>query len=78
MSRHAVMWSEALYEYENCKLDVVSEIFQKHVPDLVAAPWTKEDLETIENINANDELTLVVKNDLLAIAAASLEGLHDV
>ena len=78
MSRHAVLWSEALYEYDECKLDVVSEIFNKHIPDLTLAHWTKEDVETIENLEAPDELTLMVKQDLLKIAAVSMEARKDV
>jgi hypothetical protein len=74
MSRHAVLWSEALYEYDTCKLDVVQDIFNKHVPDLTLAPWTEEDVETIENIYAKDELQEMVKQDLLKIAAVSMEA----
>jgi hypothetical protein len=74
MSRHAVLWSEALYEYDTCKLDVVQDIFNKHVPDLTLAPWTEEDVETIENIEAKDELQEMVKQDLLKIAAVSMEA----
>jgi hypothetical protein len=74
LSRYAIIWDQALHEYDTCKLDVVREIFNKHVPDLVAAPWTEEDVETIENIDATDELTLIVKQDLLKIAADSMEA----
>ena len=74
MSRHTVLWSEALYEYDTCKLDVVQEIFNNHVPDLTLAPWTIEDVETIENIEPKDELQEMVKQDLLRIAAVSMEA----
>ena len=78
LSRYAIIWDQALHEYDTCKLDVVREIFNKHVPDLVAAPWTEEDVETIEDIEATDELTLMVKQDLLKIAAVSMEANKDV
>ena len=74
MSRHAVLWSEALYEYDECKLDVVSNLFDTFEADLTAAPWTKEDVETIEDIEAKDELQEMVKQDLLKIAAVSMEA----
>jgi hypothetical protein len=74
MSRHAVLWSEALYEYDTCKLDAVQNIFNKHVPDLIAASWTIEDVEAVENLEAKDEMQRMVKQDLLKIAAVSMEA----
>ena len=74
LTRHAIIWNEDLYEYESCKLDVVRELFDKHIPDLVAASWTKEDVETIETLEATDELQEMVKQDLLKIAAVSMEA----
>ncbi len=74
LTRHAIIWNEGLYEYESCKLDVVQDIFNKHVPDLTLAPWTEEDVETIEDIEAKDELQEMVKQDLLKIAAVSMEA----
>jgi hypothetical protein len=78
LSRHAIIWNEGLYEYESCKLDVMSEIFDKHIPDLIAAPWTKEDVEVVEMMEAKDELQEMVKQDLLKIAAVSMEANKDV
>jgi hypothetical protein len=57
---------------------VVSEIFDKHIPDLIAAPWTKEDVEAVEMMEAKDELQRMVKQDLLKIAAVSMEANKDV
>lgn len=74
MSRHAVLWSEALYEYDTCKLDVVQDIFNKHTPDLTLAPWTIEDVEAVENIEPKDEMQEMVKQDLLRIAKKSMEA----
>jgi len=74
LTRHAIIWNEDLYEYESCKLDVVRELFDKHIPDLVAVPWTDEDVETIENLEAKDELQRMVKQDLLRVAAVSMEA----
>ena len=78
MSRHAVLWNEALYEYDECKLDVVSNLFDKYEADLTAAPWTEEDVETIEKVEAKDELQEMVKQDLLKIATVSMEANKDV
>ena len=78
LTRHAIIWNEDLYEYESCKLDVVSEIFDKHIPDLIAAPWTKEDVEAVEMMEAKDELQEMVKQDLLRIATVSMEANKDV
>ena len=78
LTRHTIIWNEDLSEYESCKLDVVRELFQKLVPDLYAAPWTDEDVETIENLEAKDELQRMVKQDLLKIAAVSMEANKDV
>ena len=64
-------------DYDNLRLDVVKEIFQEHVPDLVNAPWTKEDIETLELMEATDELEKMVREDLLKIAAVSMEGKGD-
>jgi len=74
LTRHAIIWNESLYEYDTCKLDVVSEIFDKHIPDLTLAPWTKEDVEAVEMMEAKDELQEMVKQDLLKIAAVSMEA----
>ncbi len=78
LTRHAIIWNEDFYEYESCKLDVVREIFNKHVPDLTLAPWTEEDVEAVENLEAKDELQEMVKQDLLKIAAVSMEANKDV
>jgi len=78
LTRHAIIWNESLYEYDTCKLDVVRELFDKHIPDLIAAPWTEEDVETVEMMEAKDELQEMVKQDLLKIAAVSMEANKDV
>jgi hypothetical protein len=78
LTRHAIIWNEGLYEYESCKLDVVSEIFDKYEADLTAAPWTEEDVEAVEMMEAKDELQEMVKQDLLKIAAVSMEANKDV
>ena len=72
MSRHAVLWSEALYEYDECKLDLVSNLFDKYEADLTAAPWTEEDVEAVEMMEAKDELQEMVKQDFLRMAGRSV------
>lgn len=77
VSRQIIVWNEMTDDYENLRLDVVKEIFQEHVPDLVNAPWTKEDIETLELMEATDDLQKMVREDLLNIAAVSMEGKED-
>jgi hypothetical protein len=78
MSRHAIIWNEATDDYSSLRLDVVQEIFQEHIPNLVSAPWTKRDIETLEEMDVTDELQEMVKEDLLRIAAVSMEANKDV
>lgn len=73
MLRHTVLWSETLSEYDSCKLDVVRSIFGKYEADLTAAPWTEEDVQTVRDLETIDEIQEFVKNDLLRIAAVTLE-----
>ena len=77
MSRHAIIWNEMTYDYDSLRLDAVKEIFDNHIPDLTLAPWTKEDVEAVENMEAKDELQKMVREDLLMIAAVSMEGKED-
>ena len=77
LSRQTILWNECTFDYDNIRLDVIQDIFQEHVPDLVNAPWTKEDVETLELMEATDELQKMVQEDLLKIAAVSLEGKED-
>jgi hypothetical protein len=78
MSRHAIIWNEMTYDYDSLRLDAVEEIFDNHIPDLTLAPWGKEDVEAVENMEATDELEKMVREDLLKIAAVSMEGKDDV
>lgn len=78
LTRHTIIWNEHLNDYDSLRLDVVKEIFDNHIPDLVAAPWTREDVDTVEAMEAKDELQKMVKQDLLRIAAASMEANKDV
>ena len=77
VSRQTILWNECTSDYDNIRLDVVQDIFQEHIPDLVNAPWTKEDVETLELMEATDELQKMVREDLLKIAAVSMEGKED-
>ena len=77
LSRQTIIWNECTSDYDNLRLDVVQEIFQEHIPDLVNAPWTKEDVETLELMEATDELQKMVREDLLKIASVSMEGKED-
>lgn len=73
MLRHTDLWSETLSEYDSCKLDVVRSIFGKYEADLTAAPWTEDDVQTVRDLETIDEIQEFVKNDLLRIAAVTLE-----
>lgn len=77
MSRQTILWHECTSDYDNLRLDVVQDIFNEHIPDLVNAPWTNDDIETLELMEATDELEKMVKDDLLNIAAVSMEGKED-
>ena len=77
VSRQTILWNECTSDYDNIRIDVVQEIFQEHIPDLTLAPWTKEDVETLELMEATDELQKMVREDLLMIAAVSMEGKED-
>jgi hypothetical protein len=73
MIRHSLLWNDALSEYDSCKLDVVSNLFEKYEADLTAAPWTEEDIQTVRDLETIDEMQMFVKNDLLRIAAVAME-----
>ena len=77
LARQTIIWNECNSDYDSLRLDVVQEIFQEHIPDLVNAPWTKEDIETLELMKPTDELQKMVREDLLTIAAVSMEGKED-
>lgn len=77
LTRHTILWNEMTCDYDSLRLDAVKAIFDNHIPDLVAAPWTREDVEAVENMEAKDELQEMVKQDLLKIAAVSMEGKED-
>lgn len=77
LSRQTILWNEMTCDYDSLRLDAVQEIFQEHIPDLTLAPWTKEDVETLELMEATDELQKMVREDLLMIAAVSMEGKED-
>ena len=77
VSRQTILWNECTSDYDNLRIDVVQEIFQEHIPDLTLAPWTKDDIETLELMQATDELQKMVREDLLKIAAVSMEGKGD-
>ena len=77
MSRHTILWNEMTYDYDSLRLDAVKAIFDNHIPDLVDAPWTREDIETLEKMEATDELQRMVREDLLQIATLSMEGKGD-
>ena len=74
LTRHTILWNEMTCDYDSLRLDAVKAIFDNHIPDLVAAPWTREDVEAVKNMEAKDELQEMVKEDLLKIAAVSMEG----
>ena len=73
MLRHNVLWNDALSDYDECKLDVVRNLFDKYEADLTAAPWTEEDVQSVRELEAIDEIHGFVKNDLLRIAAAAMD-----
>ena len=73
MLRHNVLWNDALSEYDECKLDVVRNLFDKYEADLTAAPWTAKDVQTVRDLEPIDEMQEFVKNDLLRIAAVAME-----
>ena len=77
LTRHTILWNEMTCDYDSLRLDAVKAIFDNHIPDLVAAPWTREDVEAVKNMEAKDELQEMVKQDLLKIAAVSMEGKED-
>jgi hypothetical protein len=78
MSRQTILWNEMTCDYDSLRLDAVQEIFQEHIPDLTLAPWTKEDIETLELMEATDEMQKMVREDLLTIAVHSMEANKDV
>lgn len=73
MVRHSLLWNDDLSEYDECKLDVVRNLFDKYEADLTAAPWTEEDVQTVRDLETIDEMQEFVKNDLLRIAAVAME-----
>ncbi len=77
LTRHTILWNEMTCDYDSLRLDAVKAIFDNHIPDLTLAPWTREDVEAVENMEAKDELQKMVREDLLMIAAVSMEGKED-
>lgn len=74
LSRYAVMWDSSIDEYDECKIDVVRNLFERHVPDLTAVPWTDADIDAVREMETTNEMQEAVKADLIKIAEASLEG----
>ena len=78
LTRHTIIWNEMTCDYDSLRLDVVKEIFDEYVPDLVTVRWTDEDVKAVEAMETTDELQRMVKQDLLTIAAVSMEANKDV
>lgn len=74
LTRHIIIWNEMTCDYDSLRLDAVKAIFDNHIPDLTLAPWTKEDVAAVEAMEASNEMQEMVKQDLLKIAAVSMEG----
>lgn len=74
LTRYAIMWDTSIDEYDTCKIDVVRSLFNRHIADLTAIPWSKSDIDAVRDLETTDELQQAVKSDLLRIAEASLEG----
>ena len=74
LSRYAVMWDSSIDEYDECKIDVVRNLFERHIPDLTAVPWTDADIDAVREMETTNEMQEAVKADLIKIAEASLEG----
>jgi hypothetical protein len=77
LTRYAVMWDSFIGEYDECKIDVVRNLFEKHIPDLTAVPWTDDDIDAVREMETTNEMQEAVKADLLKIAETSLEGSRD-
>ena len=74
LTRYAVMWDNSIQEYDTCKVDVVRNLFQRHIADLTAFPWSDNDRNAVREMDVHNEMQEEVKADLLSIAEASLEG----
>ena len=74
LTRYAEMWDNSIQEYDTCKVDVVRYLFQRHIADLSALPWSEDDLDAVREMEVHNEVQEEVKADLLSIAEASLEG----
>ena len=74
LTHYAEMWDNSIQEYDTCKVDVVRNLFQRHIADLTAFPWSEEDLDALREMEVHNEMQEEVKADLLSIAEASLEG----
>ena len=74
LARYAVMWDSSIDEYDECKIDVVRNLFERHIPDITAVPWTDDDIDAVREMETTNEMQEAVKADLIKIAEASLEG----
>lgn len=74
LTRYVIMWNECIYEYDSFKIEAVRNLFERHIPDLTAVSWTDADIDAVREMEASNEMQEAVKNDLLKIAEASLEG----
>jgi predicted DNA-binding transcriptional regulator AlpA len=77
LTRYAVMWDSSIHEYDACKIDVVRSLFDGHIADLTAMPWSDADIDAVLEMEASNEMQEAVKADLLKIAETSLEGQKD-
>ena len=77
LTRYVIMWNECIYEYDSFKIEAVRNLFERHIPDLTAVSWTDADIDAVREMEASNEMQEAVKNDLLKIAEASLEGPRD-
>lgn len=74
LTRYAMLWNECVDEYDECRMEMVRSLFEEHVPDLTAIPWSESDVAAVRDMETNDEYQEAIKSDLLRIAEASLEG----
>lgn len=77
LARYAVMWDNSIGEYDECKIDVVRNLFNHHIPDLTAVPWSEADIDAVRDLDTSNEMQESVRATLLEIAEASLEGSRD-
>lgn len=66
-------WTSTLQHYDALRSETVTSIFKVPISDVVAAPWTFQEVHAVDQLELTGDVGAMVKDDLLRIGTAALE-----